>query len=156
MFIRFITAPVIALLVSGFYFGHIMGGEIFQFDALTFLCFLLATLLAALASLCCPPKNCNKKKASPAKTTAHSSPLTDDSTSSIENEEFEREEGTVKWFNVSKGFGFITRGNGEDIFVHYRSIRGQGRRRLFDGQTVTFTVIDNGKGLQADDVDVLS
>ncbi len=68
----------------------------------------------------------------------------------------DREEGTVKWFNVSKGFGFITRENGDDIFVHYRSIRGQGRRRLFDGQSVSFAVVDSDKGLQADDVDVIS
>jgi CspA family cold shock protein len=61
----------------------------------------------------------------------------------------------VKWFNVSKGFGFITRENGEDIFVHYRNIRGEGRRRLFDGQEVEFSVIDSDKGLQADDIEVL-
>ena len=66
-----------------------------------------------------------------------------------------RETGTVKWFNVTKGFGFITRGKGEDVFVHYRSIRGNGRRSLSEGQSVEFTVSEGEKGLQADDVFVV-
>ena len=64
-----------------------------------------------------------------------------------------REEGEVKWFNVSKGFGFITRDNGEEIFVHFRSIMGEGRRSLRDGQRVSFVVADSDKGLQAEEVD---
>ena len=64
-----------------------------------------------------------------------------------------REEGEVKWFNVSKGFGFISRENGEEIFVHFRSIRGEGRRSLRDGQRVSFVVADSDKGLQAEEVD---
>lgn len=63
-----------------------------------------------------------------------------------------REEGEVKWFNVSKGFGFITRQSGDDIFVHYRSIRGDGHRSLSEGQKVEFVVVDGDKGLQAEDV----
>lgn len=63
-----------------------------------------------------------------------------------------RETGTVKWFNVSKGFGFIIRENGEEIFVHFRSIRGEGRRSLRDGQKVTFVVAQSDKGPQAEDV----
>ena len=71
-----------------------------------------------------------------------------------------REEGTVKWFNRSKGFGFIIRESGEEIFVHQRSIlasEGDGRRRpnLRDGQKVSFVVSDREKGLQADDVEPL-
>jgi CspA family cold shock protein len=64
-----------------------------------------------------------------------------------------REEGDVKWFNVSKGFGFISRDSGEEIFVHFRSIRGEGRRSLRDGQRVSFVVADSDKGLQAEEVD---
>ena len=64
-----------------------------------------------------------------------------------------REEGTVKWFNVSKGYGFVTRDNGDDVFVHFRSIRGKGRRILHEGQTVSFRVSDGDKGPQADDVE---
>ncbi|MCL6416312.1 cold shock domain-containing protein [Aestuariirhabdus sp. Z084] len=63
-----------------------------------------------------------------------------------------REEGVVKWFNVSKGFGFITRQSGDDLFVHFRSIRGEGHRTLSDGQRVSFIVTEREKGLQAEDV----
>lgn len=63
-----------------------------------------------------------------------------------------RETGNVKWFNSSKGFGFITRDSGDDIFVHFRSIRGQGHRVLHDGQRVEFVVSEGDKGLQAEDV----
>lgn len=63
-----------------------------------------------------------------------------------------RETGTVKWFNAAKGFGFITRENGEEIFVHFRSIQGKGHRSLGEGQTVIFEVAEGDKGLQAVDV----
>ena len=66
-----------------------------------------------------------------------------------------RERGTVKWFNGSKGFGFIVRENGEEIFVHYRSIVGEGRRGLRDGQAVEFRVETTDKGPQAEDVEGL-
>ena len=64
----------------------------------------------------------------------------------------ERETGTVKWFNEAKGYGFIARDNGEDIFVHYSGIRGQGYRNLQEGQRVEFTVGEGNKGPQAQDV----
>ena len=57
----------------------------------------------------------------------------------------ERETGAVKWFNSSKGFGFITREGQEDVFVHYRSIRGEGYRAL-EGQQVEFEVTQSDKG----------
>jgi CspA family cold shock protein len=63
-----------------------------------------------------------------------------------------RENGTVKWFNVSKGFGFIVKDDDEEIFVHFRSIRGEGRRSLRDGQSVSFIVSQSDKGPQAEDV----
>ncbi|MDP4546808.1 cold-shock protein [Marinobacter sp. MDS2] len=66
------------------------------------------------------------------------------------------EEGTVKWFNVKKGFGFIVRESGDEIFVHFRAIRGRGRRVLRQGQLVRFNVVDADKGLQADNVSILS
>jgi CspA family cold shock protein len=66
------------------------------------------------------------------------------------------EEGTVKWFNVKKGFGFIVRDSGDEIFVHFRAIRGSGRRVLRQGQLVRFSVVDADKGLQADNVSILS
>ena len=65
-----------------------------------------------------------------------------------------RESGTVKWFNNSKGFGFIGREAGEDVFVHYRAIKGDGYRTLKGGQIVEFTVVQGPKGLQAEEVEV--
>lgn len=67
----------------------------------------------------------------------------------------EKEQGTVKWFNGSKGYGFIEREEGEDLFVHYNSIIGDGYRNLEEGQRVEFTVVQGQKGLQAQDVVVL-
>jgi len=65
------------------------------------------------------------------------------------------ESDTDEWFNVKKGFGFITRDNGDDVFVHFRSIRGTGHRSLSEGQGVKFSVVDGQKGLQAEDVSVV-
>ena len=64
----------------------------------------------------------------------------------------ERESGTVKWFNDSKGFGFIEREQGEDVFVHFRSIRGEGYRTLKQGARVEFDLSQTDKGYQAEDV----
>lgn len=63
-----------------------------------------------------------------------------------------RETGKVKWFNTAKGYGFITRDSGDDVFVHFRAIRGTGHRSLRDGQRVEFLVSQAEKGPQADDV----
>ncbi len=66
----------------------------------------------------------------------------------------ERQSGTVKWFNDAKGFGFITQANGgPDLFVHFRSIQGNGFKSLKEGQAVTFVVTQGQKGLQADQVE---
>ena len=67
----------------------------------------------------------------------------------------ERETGTVKWFNNSKGFGFIVRDDGGDVFVHFSAISGDGFRSLEEGQKVEFTVTEGEKGPQAQDVTVV-
>lgn len=64
----------------------------------------------------------------------------------------ERQTGTVKWFNDSKGYGFIARDGGDDVFVHFSAIRGEGYRSLEEGQRVEFSVVEGEKGLQASDV----
>lgn len=75
-----------------------------------------------------------------------------------ELEDDDRETGMVKWFNVNKGYGFITRDNGEDedVFVHFRAIRGKGHRTLVEGQRVRYYAIRNERGLQAEDVTVIT
>ena len=60
--------------------------------------------------------------------------------------------GTVKWFNDEKGFGFIEQSEGPDVFVHFRAIEGTGRRTLTDGQQVEFEVVQGQKGPQAENV----
>jgi len=66
----------------------------------------------------------------------------------------ERETGTVKWFNGAKGFGFIEREEGDDVFVHFSAIQGEGFRNLEEGQKVEFNVEQGQKGLQATNVTV--
>lgn len=66
-----------------------------------------------------------------------------------------RETGTVKWFDSNKGYGFITRSMGEDIFVHFRSIKGNGYRSLYEGQSVEFLVTNGTKGPQAEDIHIV-
>ena len=61
-------------------------------------------------------------------------------------------QGVVKWFNSDKGYGFIEGNNGDDIFVHFRAIRGEGHRVLVECQRAEFIVMDRDKGLQAEDV----
>ena len=66
-----------------------------------------------------------------------------------------REKGTVKWFNSSKGFGFIQRDGGEDVFVHFKAITGSGYKSLEEGQKVEFSVTKGAKGLQAEEVTII-
>ncbi|RIV24400.1 cold-shock protein [Alicyclobacillaceae bacterium I2511] len=61
-------------------------------------------------------------------------------------------EGTVKWFNAEKGFGFISREDGEDVFVHFSAIQGDGYKTLEEGQRVTFEIVQGPKGPQAANV----
>ncbi len=98
---------------------------------------VLAVVLSLAAQLRTQPQS---KEQQPFAQTSSSTPQED------------RETGTVKWFNTSKGFGFISRDSGEDIFVHFRAIRGEGHRVLIEGQRVEFSVMQRDKGLQAEDV----
>ena len=63
-----------------------------------------------------------------------------------------KEQGTVKWFNAAKGYGFIKRESGEDVFVHYSAIQGDGFRSLEEGMAVEFEIVDGPKGPQAGNV----
>jgi len=64
----------------------------------------------------------------------------------------EKVEGTVKWFNDSKGFGFIEQQGGKDVFVHFSAIQGEGRKTLHEGQRVTMEVVQAERGPQAENV----
>ncbi|MCJ7677604.1 MAG: cold-shock protein [Anaerolineales bacterium] len=64
----------------------------------------------------------------------------------------ERFKGTVKWFNATKGYGFIGRDDGEDVFVHFSAIQAEGYRKLEEGQVVEFSIESGPKGLQASNV----
>jgi CspA family cold shock protein len=65
------------------------------------------------------------------------------------------EQGTVKWFNDAKGFGFLSRANGEDVFVHHSAIKSDGFRTLKEGQAVQFDVVKGPKGFQAENVQIV-
>ncbi len=67
----------------------------------------------------------------------------------------ERVVGTVKWFNGDKGYGFLAREGGPDVFVHYTAIQAEGFRNLTEGQKVEFTIEQGPKGLQAADVKIV-
>ena len=64
-------------------------------------------------------------------------------------------QGTVKWFNESKGFGFIERESGADVFAHFRAINGEGFKTLKEGQKVEFIVTDGAKGPQAENISII-
>jgi CspA family cold shock protein len=80
------------------------------------------------------------------------SPLSHPNAENIAKRENMKETGTVKWFNAGKGFGFIQRENGEDVFVHFSAISASGYRSLDEGARVSFIVKKGPKGLQAEDV----
>ena len=67
-----------------------------------------------------------------------------------------RSQGTVKWFNADKGFGFISQEDGDDLFVHYSEIRSDGYRSLDDGAKVEFEITQGKKGLQASAVTIMN
>jgi CspA family cold shock protein len=133
--------------------------------------YILSVVLFGLAGFCTvalAAKPLAKVNRAPAKTTARQSKPTSKSTPKPKPKQDSdddhghddtgpegNEEGSVKWFNVKKGFGFIVRDSGDEIFVHFRAIRGQGRRVLRQGQLVRFNVVDADKGLQADNVSIL-
>ncbi|WP_323744572.1 cold-shock protein [Pseudomonas sp. UFMG81] len=99
-------------------------------------CAVLASVLQLLASFARPPRKARNP--------------------GVAQDIGKRDTGTVKWFNTSKGFGFISRDSGDDIFVHFRAIRGEGHRVLVEGQRVEFSVMHRDKGLQAEDVVAVS
>lgn len=103
-----------------------------------------------------PTRTAPSTKAAPRAARQQAQPDDDDEADYDDDSPEGDEEGTVKWFNVKKGFGFIVRDSGDEVFVHFRAIRGRGRRVLRQGQLVRFSVVEADKGLQADNVSILS
>lgn len=118
-----------------------------QYGLRLLLAFFMATTATALIV-----RDGEPRPAVPSGKTRQTTTTSTPATSTQSASDATREEGQVKWFNVSKGFGFIVKDDGEEIFVHFRSIRGEGRRGLRDGQRVSFVVEQSDKGPQAEDV----
>lgn len=125
---------------------HAIGGQPAILAAL--LASGIATVLHLLGNLRCPRQPARPAAATPEKA-EKTSPTP---TAAKPATQGRRATGTVKWFNASKGFGFIARDSGGDVFVHFRAIRGEGHRALSEGQRVEFAVVRREKGLQAEDV----
>lgn len=147
-FIRSLIASAIAAVLIPFLLTKIAGIEVL-YSNISVLIIIFAVTLAA-----CSLSNLGAQASSNTdnNTTLENGAEYDDDD---ELEDDDREHGSVKWFNVSKGFGFITRENGDDVFVHFRNIRGRGHRSLSEGQQVKFHTRDSDKGLQAEDVSIL-
>ncbi len=142
----FNTKNLIILCISG-----IIAASFTQITPLTeFPSLLLSSFLAVIIMLIL--QSIKIKSSSPSK--ADSNLFSKKTTKSPSDPN--RESGTVKWFDSSKGYGFITRSMGEDIFVHFRSIKGSGYRSLYEGQSVEFLVTEGSKGPQAEDIKIVS
>jgi CspA family cold shock protein len=127
-------------------------GSIFSaltFDALKV--YFICAFIAGLVTLIIQSFTANTKKATSSFNTAKPA-KSNKKPASIQGD---YEEGTVKWFDSKKGYGFITRKMGEDIFVHFRSIQTNGYRSLQEGQAVKFIVTKGDKGPQAEDIHVI-
>ncbi|WP_284041386.1 cold-shock protein [Vreelandella olivaria] len=120
-------------------------------------CFIMLCIGTLAAAALAPPLvvKADVTRVKPAPRQPKAAPAVEDEEEDIIDPNDGREEGEVKWFNTNKGYGFITRDNGEDVFVHFRAIRGRGPRMLAEGQIVRYHVIKNDRGLQADDVSII-
>jgi cold shock CspA family protein len=148
MFRKTLVSAILVTLISTpvvFFLHPLVNNPIF----ITSLIFLACLATAALAQLGTKPA---KGKKNNKNNTAKRKPASRRNADTGRSSNATRELGNVKWFNASKGFGFITRDSGDDVFVHFRSIQGEGHRVLKDGQRVEFSVSQGDKGLQADDV----
>ncbi len=134
LFSKLVTCIAISILISGFYTGWVSSQKLnFVYDHLNFLFFNLATFLTLIL------------------TGIPSLTLTKIFRSKFFSSNNFRKTGTVKWFSGSKGFGFIICNNGEELFVHFRSIK-RGSKRLIPGAKVKYRVIYGEKGPEATDV----
>jgi CspA family cold shock protein len=134
IFLRLLTAIIIGAAASVLHQGYTTSGQFpsVAVDQASLAAFIVATCIAVWLSS-----------------------LGGAASAGASKDSSETETGKVKWFNSSKGFGFITRQNGDDVFVHYRSIIGEGRRSLREGQQVEYIVTSGDKGPQAEQVKII-
>lgn len=146
-----VIAPfVVEAMAPGSAFGAVLSSQ----NALAY--YLVSWALITLAALVAVSLSLGKQPASHAVKGRPAKPRQAKASSEhVSSAAQGSEEGVVKWFNVNKGFGFITTNAGDDIFVHFRSIQGRGRRSLRQGQSVRFDISEGDKGLQADNVSVV-
>lgn len=133
--VRAFIVSLILALVAPLVIAPLVGAEIAQNYLVYFVVTLVAVYLGTVFS--------------------QDSSSTKSQSDDADDEQDDREIGTVKWFNSSKGFGFLTMDSGDDVFVHYRAIRGRGRRFLIEGQKVRFYVTEGEKGKQAENVSIV-
>jgi CspA family cold shock protein len=144
--IKSVLASVLAAVIIPFLLQRVAGVEI-PFTLPVLAVIALVVLVVTLACAWQPAA------AAVTRSAASAGALHQDDDESGDNDD--REIGSVKWFNVTKGFGFIIRENGDEVFVHFRNIRGRGHRSLNEGQKVRFSVRESDKGLQAEDVSIV-
>lgn len=152
LIVKIVISVVIAAIASGITVWLGGNGHAFPILLLAFCGATISTALLVSFSSGNSAPAAGKRKSRP----QHQAPAkAASSAAGNTGREGAREYGEVKWFNVSKGFGFITKDDGEEIFVHFRSIVGGGRRGLKDGQRVSFVVANSDKGPEAEDVEGL-
>lgn len=139
VFLRLISSLVLAIIAN--ILIQLASGQPLAFEPFTIAIIFVACFSMALIS--------------PALGTTAPTRSAANGNSPVKRDNSDREQGKVKWFNVSKGYGFITRHDGEDIFVHFRSVRGKGRKVLREGQAVEFVTTSGEKGPQAEDVEII-
>lgn len=145
--IQLLIYVVVAGVVSGFYMGSQTEGATFAFNPSTAAWFVAASALCLLVA--------NLAQSLTGDTQGQASAGSRQSKSqSPPGSNSNRETGSVKWFNGGKGFGFISCDNGDEIFVHFRSVR-KGSPRLTPGKRVEFAVVEGKKGIEAEDVEVV-
>ena len=146
--IRNLIVSLLVALLAPLLMPLLITAPDFNFNALTAVkVYLVVFVLLYLAGVV------NEWLQAQARSSSYTSAYAENSARNIS--EAEREEGIVKWFNVNKGYGFIIRDCGGEVFVHFRSILGTGHRTLREGQRVKFVSVEGEKGLQAEEVSTL-
>lgn len=152
--VSLIVALLFAFLFSGLATGYAQQGNLaFELNLSQALAAFLTAALAVLTLVLLPAAMGGARKLQAKKQVPNRKSPKPSQTAPVTAAEGKRQQGTVKWFNPNKGFGFISASDDTEVFVHYRHIRSEGRRILRQGQSVTFIQVMGEKGPQAEDVE---